>query len=280
MAAVLDEIYQVDAFTDRPLSGNPAAVCPLSPGAEWPSDGFLRAVARENNLSETAYFRPSRDPAADFELRWFTPTSEVRLCGHATLATAFVLFQHLGFTGTSIRFATLSGVVTVGRDGDWLTLDFPARLDLEPIDAPVLLIESLGVRPNECFSCGNGSLLAVFDTEEQVASLRPDLAKMAALDQSVIVTAAAASLPAAMAPTDFVSRYFAPHRGVPEDPVTGSSHCVLTPFWGRRLGKTQLVARQVSARGGTLHCKAQGDRVLISGRAVLFFKGRIAPWVD
>jgi PhzF family phenazine biosynthesis protein len=270
----LQEIYQVDAFSDRPFSGNPAAVCPLPGGSAWPEVRVMQALAMENNLSETAYFKPSQDPGADYDLRWFTPTNEVQLCGHATLASAFVAFEELKHPGNLLRFSTLSGILGVARDPEsgLLTLDFPARA-VSRCEAPAGLTASLsGALPLETYHSDNGIYLAVFATESEIRALRPDFARMIPLDHSVLVTARGDT-------ADFVSRYFAPHRGVPEDPVTGSAHCILTPFWAERLKKPELFAMQVSTRGGNLSCKTLGDRVALTGAAVLVFKGTLAKGV-
>lgn len=245
--------YQVDAFTTRPFSGNPAAICPL---ASWPDDGLLRAIAEENNLSETAFFVPS---TKGFRLRWFTPVVEVDLCGHATLAAAHILFDVLGYANPSITFETRSGDLIVGRKGNLLVMDFPAR---PPVACPPpdVLVEALGKRPVEVLSADD--YLAVFDSEEVVRTINPDYGLLGRLDlRGVIVTAPGGDV-------DFVSRFFAPKFGICEDPVTGSAHCTLAPYWSNRLGKATLVARQVSRRGGDILCEMNGSRVLLSGSAV------------
>jgi PhzF family phenazine biosynthesis protein len=263
----LQAIYQVDAFTDRLFSGNPAAICPLPGARDWPDEKLLQAIALENNLSETAYFKPSQVPGADFDLRWFTPVCEVELCGHATLASAFVLFEELGFAGEEIRFSTRSGILTVRRRPR-LTLDFPAR-GLKPCpNPPEALTQSLGAQPLETLQTDNGIYFCVFGSEARIRTLKPDFSRMASLDCSVLVTAPGDE-------ADFVSRYFAPHKGIPEDPVTGSAHCVLTPYWAERLKKHELFAIQASARGGKLDCQLRGNRVFISGHAVLFCRGTL-----
>ena len=252
--------YQVDAFATRAFEGNPAAVCPLE---RWLDDGLLQAIAAENNLSETAFFVPSDD---GFHLRWFTPTSEVDLCGHATLAAAHVLFAHLGHPGQAITFATRSGPLTVKRTDNRLEMDFPARPPTR-CAAPGSLVKALGQRPLEAWCADD--YLAVFDDEATVRALTPDFSLLATLDlRGVIVTAPGHS-------ADFVSRFFAPRLGIPEDPVTGSAHCTLGPYWTDRLGKRVLCARQVSRRGGDLVCEAKADRVLLSGSAVTFMEGEI-----
>ncbi|MEI7612537.1 MAG: PhzF family phenazine biosynthesis protein [Betaproteobacteria bacterium] len=245
--------YQVDAFTTRPFSGNPAAVCPL---ASWPDDSLLQAIAEENNLSETAFFVPS---AKGFRLRWFKPKTEVDLCGHATLATAHVLFNILGYADTSITFETRSGDLFVGRKGALLEMNFPA-LPPTPCPAPQALLEGLGRQPSEVLAAND--YLVVFDNEEDVRTLNPDSLLLSQLDlRGVIVTAPGVEV-------DFVSRFFAPKYGIAEDPVTGSAHCTLAPYWAARLGKNSLVAQQVSRRGGDLLCELKDDRVLIAGAAV------------
>ncbi|SLN73264.1 PhzF family phenazine biosynthesis protein [Oceanibacterium hippocampi] len=255
-------IYQVDAFTDRLFSGNPAAVCPLD---AWPADSVLQAIAAENNLSETAYFAPE---GAGFRLRWFTPACEIDLCGHATLASAFILFTELGHAAQEIRFETQSGRLVVSRDGDWLRMDFPAWPG-RAIEAPEGLAAALGIAPREVRDCGR-DLMAVYDNATAVRALRPDFrALLAATKQAVIATAPGEP------EFDFVSRFFAPGDGIDEDPVTGSAHCALTPYWAERLGKTELVAFQASGRGGQLRCGLAGDRVQLRGRAVLYLTGAI-----
>jgi PhzF family phenazine biosynthesis protein len=254
-------IFQVDAFTTRLFAGNPAAVCPLD---NWLPDDILRQIAAENNLSETAFFLPAGD---EFELRWFTPVSEVDLCGHATLATAHVLYRHLGFTGDVIPFQTRErGKVSVQRDGDRLVLDFPAWMPAAT-RPPTALLAGLEPAPREVFL--SRDILALYDDEQQIASLAPDFRELCRLDVTgIIVTAPGRS-------ADFVSRFFAPREGIPEDPVTGSAHCTLTPFWAERLGKTELYARQLSLRGGELFCRLAGDRVKIGGQAVTYLEGEI-----
>jgi predicted PhzF superfamily epimerase YddE/YHI9 len=253
-------IYQVDAFASGVFRGNPAAVCPLE---SWLADGVMQAIAAENNLSETAFFVPARD---GYDLRWFTPTLEVDLCGHATLASAHIVFDRLDEAARTVRFHTRSGALEVARGGDLLVLDFPA-LPAEPCEPPAALLEGLGARPREVRRATN--YLAVFDTEDAVRALAPDMARLLRLaPHAVIATAPGADV-------DFVSRFFAPAHGVPEDPVTGSAHCTLTPYWAGRLGKERLHARQVSARGGDLWCTDRGARVAIAGRAVLYMEGTI-----
>lgn len=254
-------IYQVDAFTSRVFSGNPAAVCPLD---DWLDDARLQAIAAENNLSETAYFVRR---GGVYELRWFTPVSEVEMCGHATLASAYVLFERRGHPGDAITFETRKrGTLTVRRHGDLFKMDFPAW-SLEPMDPPDALLRGLGARPVEVY--GTDDWLAVYSTEKEVRALKPDLGALASLHRrGVIVTAPGAA-------SDFVSRCFFPSYGIPEDPVTGSAHCALTPYWSRRLGKKTLHALQVSKRGGELFCEDRGDRVAIAGRVAPYLEGTI-----
>lgn len=251
-------LHQIDAFADRPFTGNPAAVCPLP---AWLPDATLQAIAAENNLAETAFYVPEGE---GYRLRWFTPTTEVELCGHATLASAHVILEESG--GDRVAFQTLSGRLEVRRAGDLLTLDFPV-LTPKPCPVPPTLTAALGHAPIEVLAARD--YLCVLEDEAAVRDLAPDLAAIAGLDKfAVIVTAPGRS-------HDFVSRFFAPAKGVPEDPVTGSAHCTLTPYWAGRLGKTRLTARQLSRRGGDLVCELSGDRVLISGRAVRFLRGEI-----
>jgi predicted PhzF superfamily epimerase YddE/YHI9 len=255
-------IYQVDAFTDSLFGGNPAAVCPLE---SWLPEKTMQAIAAENNLAETAFFvREDRD----YALRWFTPTVEVDLCGHATLAAGQIVFRFIETGRDSVSFRTMTaGTLTVSRHGDMLALDFPARPAV-PVDPPPGLVAALGGAPREVLRARDH--LVVYGSAAEVAALDPDLAALAKVDcWAAIVTAPGEG------GIDFVSRFFAPAQGVPEDPVTGSSHCTLVPYWARRLGKTKLEARQLSRRGGALSCALDGDRVSIAGRAVLYLEGQI-----
>ena len=255
-------IYQVDAFTDALFGGNPAAVVLLQ---DWLPDVLLQQIAAENNLAETAFLVPERDL---YHLRWFTPKLEVELCGHATLAAAQVVFEMLYPGRRSVTFLTRkAGPLTVTIQGDRMVMDFPAR-PAERVSMPAGLVDALGAEPNEVWAVRR--LMCVFETEGAVKALRPDFRKVAALDCfGVIATAPGSDC------VDFVSRYFAPHAGIDEDPVTGSAHCTLVPYWSRRLGKTRLEAHQISARGGRLACEDKGARILLAGRAVLYLEGRI-----
>ncbi len=255
------DIYQVDAFTKEVFKGNPAAICPLD---EWISAELMQKIASENNLSETAFFVKSEDT---YEIRWFTPTFEIDLCGHATLASAFVIFECLKLEEKLVKFHShKSGELSVEKIGDVLTLDFPSR-PVEKCDAPEGLIEAIGTQPKEIFKARDYFL--VYENEQEVADIAPNFSRLLEIDaHGFIVTAKGDS-------SDFVSRFFAPEVGVFEDPVTGSSHCNLIPFWAERLGKTKLFGKQISARGGELFCELKGDRVKIGGNAVLYFKGEI-----
>lgn len=252
--------FEIAAFTARAFGGNPAGVCPLG---SWLPDATLRSIAAENNLSETAFY-VRRD--GDFELRWFTPTTEVDLCGHATLAAAFVIFAQPGFAEPSVRFHSKSGELTVTRAGDLLTLDFPAR-PASLATAPEALLRGLGARPAKLLK--SRDFLAVFASEAEVRALKPDFAALRPLDALGVIATAPGD------DSDFVSRFFAPAAGIDEDPVTGSAHCTLIPYWAQRLGRTTLFARQVSARGGELFCELVGERVRIGGKAVLYLRGEI-----
>jgi PhzF family phenazine biosynthesis protein len=252
--------FQVDAFASRPFEGNPAAVCPLD---AWLDDATLQAIAEENNLSETAFFVFIE---SGFRLRWFTPVSEVDLCGHATLASAHVLFAHMEYAKPVIEFETRSGTLTVEKVGEHLRMNFPA-CPAKPVEAPDALIRGLGIQPIEVWAADD--YMAVLESEDAVRAIRPAHAMLSQLDlRGVMVTAPSREC-------DFVSRFFAPKLGIPEDPVTGSAHCTLLPYWAVRLGKSVLNARQISRRGGNIQCEIAGDRVLLSGRAVTFMEGEI-----
>lgn len=255
-------IYQIDAFTTKLFGGNPAAVCPLE---SWLEDEVLQNIAAENNLSETAFVVPEGD---DFSIRWFTPRMEVDLCGHATLASAHVIFNILGHKADQLVFNSKSGPLKVSSEQDLITLDFPEDLS-ETATPPLDLLESLGVSTQEVYR-GKTDFMIVLKDQSSVEKIIPNfrlLAKVAA--RGIIVTAPGDEV-------DFVSRFFAPASGINEDPVTGSSHCTLTPYWSERLNKTTLTALQVSARGGQLYCQWKDDRVLISGHAVTYLSGTIS----
>jgi PhzF family phenazine biosynthesis protein len=253
--------YQVDAFTSRPFKGNPAAVCPLE---GWLDDELLQAIAEENNLSETAFFVPS---AKGFRLRWFTPVREVNLCGHATLATAHIIFETLDYSSQVITFETRSGDLFVERKGECLAMDFPTDPPT-PCQFSELLEQGLGLRPLELLAADD--YIAVFDSEATVRAIMPDQTLLSRLDlRGVVVTAPGMDV-------DFVSRFFAPKFGIPEDPVTGSAHCELAPYWAKKLGKDILTARQVSRRSGNLTCEMKADRVILSGQAVTVMVAEIA----
>lgn len=253
--------FEVLAFTDQLFAGNPAGVCLLRD--EWLPDERMQKIATENNLAETAFLIERQDY---FDLRWFAPAIEINLCGHATLASAHVLFNHLGRKGDAIRFQSRSGELRVDRGRDRLVLDFPAQ-PLAEIDPPKALAD--GLRANPKSGLKGRDYFAVFDREEDVVKIAPDFEKLMELDtQGAVVTAPGNEC-------DFVSRYFAPKAGVPEDPVTGSTHCVLIPYWSKRLGKRQLQARQLSKRGGELFCEDRGERVGIGGNAITYVEGNL-----
>jgi PhzF family phenazine biosynthesis protein len=258
-------IYQVDAFTSQVFSGNPAAVCPLE---EWLQDDVMQAIAAENNLSETAFFVKEDDR---YRIRWFTPVDEVDLCGHATLATAYVIFEYLDKKVDEIHFVSKSGPLSVRKKDGLITLDFPSK---PPVgcSAPAELIRGLGSKPQEILCADDYFVL--YASEDDIKAITPDMEVLKRLElRGVIVTAPGKSV-------DFVSRFFAPRLGVDEDPVTGSAHCTLIPYWSKRLNKNRLNARQLSSRGGELHCEDRGDRVLISGRAIEYMKGEITAIIE
>ena len=262
-------LYQVDAFTNQPFAGNPAAVCPLDC---WLDDDLLGKVAAENNLSETSFFVPrpgieSGSRSESYDLRWFTPRSEVKLCGHATLASAHVLLKLLRPELDKVRFQTRSsGTLTVAKNDNFLAMDFPAIPTHSCARPPEELIRGLGSRPAQILE-GDEIFLAVYDNEAAVRAIRPEFQSLERLHPFC------ASVTAPGEQFDFVSRYFAPSFGVPEDPVTGSAHCALTPYWATRLGKTSLHAGQISQRGGELWCEAADRRVILKGQAVLTVEG-------
>ncbi len=252
-------IYQIDAFASQIFRGNPAAVCPLE---SWLDDEVMQNIANENNLSETAFYIMRGN---DYHLRWFTPTQEVDLCGHATLAAGFVLYNERGYKGEQVVFQTKSGPLGVSRERDMLALDLPAW-PAKKVKAPVGLGLSLGLPPKQVFAARD--YLCVYEKEQQVRDLRPDFTALARLDKMVIVTAKARDV-------DFVSRFFAPSHGVIEDPATGSAHCTLVPYWAEQLGKTKLHGQQVSRRGGELFCELHKNRVKIAGHAVKYMEGSV-----
>jgi PhzF family phenazine biosynthesis protein len=262
MAATRLPIYQVDAFADAVFTGNPAAVCPLD---RWLPDDLMQAIAAENNLAETAFFVPAGE---GWHLRWFTPAIEVELCGHATLASGFIISTILEPGRATCAFTTqTAGPLTVTRASDRYELALPRR-DPPPAPRADGLADALGIAPLAVHA-GWGNWMAVLEDEEAVRGLQPNLAALARLDPGcAIVTAPGRAV-------DFVSRYFAPAAGIPEDPVTGSAHCMLAPYWAGRLGRTRLKARQVSPRGGNLDCRVEADRVVLGGRAVLYLEGSI-----
>jgi len=255
------KLFQIDAFTDEVFGGNPAAVCPLD---EWLPENVMQRIAMENNQAETAFFVKERNR---FRIRWFTPAVEVDLCGHATLAAAYVLFQLEHFPHPTIQFNSRSGLLRVTKEGDFLTLDFPADPPLK-VPPPDELIEAVGSWPIEIYK-GRSDYMLVYSTAEEIESLIPDMALLAGVPaRGIIVTAPGKDV-------DFVSRFFAPQSGIPEDPVTGSAHTTLTPYWANRLGRASLSARQLSKRGGRLKCTLAGERVKISGRACAYMTGEI-----
>ena len=254
------QIYQVDAFTDHVFGGNPAAIVPLE---EWLSDDKMQKIAMENNLSETAFFVKQGD---SFFIRWFTPEIEIDLCGHATLASAHVIFKHFNYEQDMIQFKYAQGLLSVKQKNDLLTMDFPSYI---PQDAEVsdLAIEGLGKKP--ILAKKARDLLVLFESEKDIRDLDPDFSILAEINHlGVIATAPGEDV-------DFVSRYFAPRAGINEDPVTGSAHCMLIPFWAERLNKSEMVATQLSKRVGHINCEYKNDRVLIAGRAVTYLTGEI-----
>jgi len=255
------QIFQVDAFASSLFKGNPAAVVPLK---QWVTDELMQQIALENNLSETAFFIPEGEY---FHIRWFTPKAEVNLCGHATLATAHILFNELNFQGEQIEFKSKSGILSVKKVGDKLQLDFPADF-AQPVEPIPVFAEAFGSHPLATFK-GRTDYLLLFDSEETIQEFQPDISLLLATNaRGIIVTAKGTTV-------DFVSRFFAPAVGVNEDPVTGSAHTTLIPFWSKRLNKTEMTALQLSARGGQLWCTLSGDRVLIAGKAVTYLRGEI-----
>jgi len=254
------DIYQIDAFANQVFEGNPAAVVPLK---EWLPDELLQKIAVENNLSETAFIVLEKD---SYRIRWFTPGAEVDLCGHATLASGYVFFEILNHPTNEIRFNSRSGELIVSKQGDELVLDFP-RTKITPCEAPDVLVRGLGKQPIESYLCDDYML--VFESEQDIASMQPDFNALGQVEcRGIIVTAASNEY-------DFVSRFFTPQCGINEDPVTGSAHCALAPYWAEKLDKRSLNARQISSRGGNLRCDVVGDRVFIAGKAIKYLQGTI-----
>ncbi len=258
-------IYQVDAFADKLFGGNPAAVVPLQ---EWLSDTLMQQIALENNLSETVFFVPSANEGHDYDIRWFTPEVEINLCGHATLASAFVLFTQLGFTKEKLHFHSKSGLLSVHRQGDLFLMDFPSWKP-EPVQSyPATLSEALGSATIESIHQYRDWLVVLPD-EAAVQTCQPNFSIMQNIPEKIIITAKGNEV-------DFVSRFFAPTAGVNEDPVTGSAHSQLIPYWSAVLGKRELSARQLSRRGGSLQCRQiSNERVEIGGQCVFYLKGEI-----
>jgi len=255
-------LFIVDAFAEARFQGNPAAVCPLE---TWLPDEVMQKMATEHNLSETAFLAPE---AGGYHLRWFTPVAEVKLCGHATLASAFVLFEKLGLPGARMEFRTLSGTLAVERRDGGYEMDFPSQPPL-PCPMPPEVAAALGRSDLPCFRADD--YLVAMPSEADVRAASPRIEALRNIDlRGLILTAPGDSV-------DFVSRFFCPKFGINEDPVTGSAHCILAPYWSQRLGKTEMRARQISARGGSLRLRLEGPRVFIGGKAVLYSEGRVLP---
>ncbi|MFB9271620.1 MULTISPECIES: PhzF family phenazine biosynthesis protein [Flavobacteriaceae] len=255
------KIYQVDAFTNETFKGNPAAVCPLE---EWISDDLMQHIAEENNVSETVFFVNKN---TQFELRWFTPTCEVDLCGHATLAAAHIIFTELNYKESVLEFSSKSGVLTVEKNEDWYTLNFPSEA-IEEIETPQILKDALNTPILKTFK-GIWKLLVVLENEAIIKNLTPNFSKLTELEApGIIVTSKGNEV-------DFVSRFFAPKIGINEDPVTGSAHTLLIPFWAKKLNNNNLIAIQLSKRTGYLKCNYLNERVEISGQAITFLKGEL-----
>ncbi|MFW5774368.1 MAG: PhzF family phenazine biosynthesis protein [Tangfeifania sp.] len=254
-------IYQIDAFTDKVFEGNPAAVIPLD---EWLPDEMMQKIAMENNLSETAFFVTTGN---GYHIRWFTPVTEVNLCGHATLASSHVLFNHLNYKGKEIVFESKSGELKVRMENDLLWLNFPAS-GLKEIEFPANAEQAFGKKPVKCLK-GREDIMFVFTSEKDIQNLKPDFQYLKTLDaRGIIATATSQKY-------DFVSRFFAPIEGIDEDPVTGSAHTMLIPYWAVELGKREMVAKQISNRGGIIYCKHLGERVEIGGHAITYLTGNI-----
>jgi len=255
-------LFQVDAFTRKLFGGNPAAVCPMR---VWPKTHVMQSIAAENNLSETAFIVGGQ---GKFRIRWFTPTAEVDLCGHATLAAGYVVLNHIDKSLKSVKFLSdRSGLLAVSRAGDMLAMDFPS-LPPKPCAPPEGLVRALGGK-GAIATLEERDYIVVFETEAQVRALKPDMAKLRRFEKQGVVATAKGDK------ADFVSRYFAPKVGVPEDPVTGSTHCSLVPFWSKMLKMDRMIAHQVSARGGEIMCVQKDKRVFLAGQAVLYMRGAI-----
>lgn len=262
-------LYVVDVFAEQKFAGNPAGVCPLS---EWLPDAMMQSIATENNQPETAFFVRDETGAADYLLRWFTPTQEIELCGHATLASGYVLFNELAHQSSTIRFRTVqAGILTIEKRGDSLWLALPTRMPASLEDVPNALLKGLSVLPDDIQIIGN-KYFAIYENADDIAALTPDMRELRKLtEMGVVVTA-----PGRNADEDFVSRFFAPGMGIDEDPATGSAHCLLVPYWAERLGKKKFTAIQLSARGARFTCELDGERVWMSGKVQPYLKGEIA----
>lgn len=258
-------LYQIDAFTDKLFSGNPAAVIPLE---KWIDEKLMQKIAFENNLSETVFFVPAKNPdEADFEIRWFTPEIEINLCGHATLASAYVIFNYLNFNKPEIRFASQSGILKMNTNGSLIEMDFPSWKPAEFNDPPLNLKNALGGLPILGLH-KNRDLLVELADEDAVRNCIPDFSLIQQTGYKIIITAPGNNV-------DFVSRFFAPTAGINEDPVTGSAHSQLIPFWSNKLNKKKMIALQLSKRGGKIYCEQKGDRVIMAGNCVFYMKGEI-----
>ncbi|MGJ8685863.1 MAG: PhzF family phenazine biosynthesis protein [Spongiibacteraceae bacterium] len=254
------KLFQLDSFTDKVFSGNPAAVCPLD---SWLDDAMMQSIAAENNLSETAFFVGAN---GKYELRWFTPVDEVDLCGHATLASAQVIMTELEPDCSQITFSTRSGDLYVGRDGDTYIMDFPARVP-RTVDVPAALLAAVSIAPQAVLA--DEDYLLIYNSQSDIEQLKVDLEKLKRIPlRGVIVTSPGDDV-------DFVSRFFAPKLAIDEDPVTGSAHCALTPYWAEKMAKTKFVAKQLSQRGGTINCELDGSRVKLSGQCVKYLEGNV-----
>ncbi len=257
-------IYQIDAFTNHLFGGNPAAVIPLK---KWIDDELMQKLAMENNLAETVFFVPSKNKKADFDIRWFTPTLEINLCGHATLASAYVIFEVLKTKKKKIIFNSKSGLLTVTKKKGLLEMDFPSWKPERIEDYPDELLTSLG-NPEIAGVYTNREYIIELINEEAVKKCNPDFSLMRRVERMIIITAPGKEV-------DFVSRFFAPTSGIDEDPVTGSAHSQLIPFWSDKLGKKKMIAKQLSQRGGTIYCEQKGERVIMGGQCVFYMKGEI-----